>query len=534
MDEISRETAADESCSGWSGMWATRPKAFAGRRGLSLLPRNGLPSFLPLRPLRPLRPLLPLLPLLLAAWTLFSCAPLETTAATAGTAAPAATAGTVGTAATAERSAALRTVPPESVGLSSERLDAVLDLFDDLVAERKIAGGAVLVARKGGVALLGVSGAADVEAGTPMAPDTIFRICSMTKPITSAGVLMLVEEGRLALDDPVGKHLPELRGMQVAVRHETEAGEDYELVPAEREITIRDLLVHTSGITYGFWGREVFSKLYEDAGVSDGLAETEGTMRDNVKRLAALPLMFQPGTAWEYGLSTDILGCVIETVTALTLDEFFRERIFEPLGMRDTSFLVPPGKRPRLAAVYQPGPEGALEKTIERLPAGKVRRGAAVYSASYPLQDSTRFFSGGAGLVSTVPDYFRFLQMMLGGGELDGRRILSPETVAAMTRPWTGDLPLSITSHGDAFGLGVGVVTEAAEDEGLDGLAGPAGLGSGLGSAGTWSWGGFYHTYFFVDPEEEIVAVAMTQLYPWDHLTLWADLRARIYAAVLP
>jgi CubicO group peptidase (beta-lactamase class C family) len=239
-------------------------------------------------------------------------------------------------------------------------------------------------------------------------------------------------------------------------------------------------------------------------------------MGDNVTRLAALPLMFQPASDWEYGLSTDVLGHVIEVVTGQTLEEFFQERIFRPLGMRDTCFHVPPPERSRVAAVYRP----REDKTIERLPGGPVRTGAAVYSASYPFQEEGKYFSGGAGLVSTVHDYYRFLQMLLNGGVLGGTRMLKEEVVQEMVRDQTGRIEIKIKSHGDGFGLGFGVVTKAARDQ-------------GLGSVGTYSWGGFYHTYFWVDPEEELIGIFMSQLYPWDHLNLFTEIRKRTYEAIL-
>lgn len=414
------------------------------------------------------------------------------------------------------RSTSPTTATPSSVGMSEDRLEAVRDQLETLVEDGKIAGGVALVARRGQVVRLDAVGTADVENRLPMTPDTLFRICSMTKPITSVGVLMLVEDGKISLDDRISTHIPSLRDMQVAVPVEQDGVALWRLEPARREITIRDLLTHTTGVTYRFWGHDHFTGLYEEAGVSDGLAETAGTMADNVARLAKVPLMFHPGERWEYGLNTDILGHLIEVVSGQTLDAFLRERVFAPLGMRDTGFRVPPEKATRLAAVYRPHGE---EQTIERLPAGEVRTGAAVHSASYPLDRDSQFFSGGAGLVSTAPDYFRFLQMLLDGGRAGETRLLRAETVAEMTKDHLGDLEIAFDTHGDGFGLGVGVVTPRAADR-------------GLGSVGTFSWGGFYHTYFWVDPQEELIGIVLTQLYPWDHLSLWSDFRTSVYEAL--
>jgi CubicO group peptidase (beta-lactamase class C family) len=403
-------------------------------------------------------------------------------------------------------------VRPEEVGLSSEGLRKVRGLLTKLVEEKKIAGGVALVARNGKVALHAAAGFQDLEAGTPMAPDTIFRICSMTKPVTSLALMMLVEEGRLALSDPVSKFIPEFRGVKVAEKR----GDAYVEVPPEREVTVRHLLTHTAGLTYGFYGRAHFSELYRRAGVSDGLVETEGTMGENCRRLASCPLQFQPGARWDYGLSTDVLGRVVEVASGLTLDEFFRRRIFEPLRMKDTAFRVPPDKRPRLAAVYRP----KADQTVERQPDGPIPLGASSYSSTYPHSGPGTFFSGGAGLVSTAPDYARFLQALLNEGELDGARLAKPETVREMIRDQVPGLRLAFETHGDRFGLGFGVVSEAARDR-------------GLGSAGTFSWGGFYHTYFFADPRKNLLGVVLTQLYPWRHMTLWKDFREAAYRALL-
>jgi CubicO group peptidase (beta-lactamase class C family) len=407
------------------------------------------------------------------------------------------------------------TLAPERARLSRESLQSLHALLEEHVAKQAIAGAVVLVAQRGEVVYLDAAGWQDVAERKPMSPETIFRICSMTKPVTSVAAMILVEEGRLALADPVSRHLPELAGMKVLAPERGDQGGSYVEIPAEREITIHHLLTHTSGLTYGFFGRERLGELYERAGVSDGLVETGGTMAENVRRLAALPLKHQPGSAWEYGLSTDVLGRVIEAASGESLADFFRRRIFEPLGMEDTCFQLEKDKRPRLATVYRPGADGA----VEELPAGIVRRGAAVYSASYPLQDSSRYFSGGAGLVSTAGDYARFLQMLLNGGELDGVRLLQRSTVELMTSPQTGDLDVWIKAHGDAFGLGFGVVTETAR-------------GEGLGSPGTFSWGGFYYTYFFADPEEGLIGLFLAQLQPWGDLKLWDEFRRRVYAAL--
>lgn len=413
--------------------------------------------------------------------------------------------------------AGLPAIRPEEAGLSGEGLRGLRALLEENVAKKSVAGAVGLVARKGKVAWLEAVGSAEIDAGRPMTPETIFRICSMTKPITSVAAMILAEEGKLSLDDPVSKFIPEFTDSRVFVKTPPANGgaEGFELAPAKRGITVRDLLTHTSGLTYGFLGHPHLSELHKKAGITEGLIETDLTLAENARRIASLPLVHQPGTAWEYGLSTDVLGRVVEVASGMSLDAFFKKRIFDPLGMKDSHFRIPAEKRPRLAAAYRPGKEG-----IEELPDGPVGSEAFRYSASYPYAGPGTYHSGGAGLVSTVPDYARFLLMLRNKGELGGARILKKETVEDMTRSHTDGVPIVIQNHGDKFGLGFGVVTPAAKDR-------------GLGSEGTFSWGGFYYTYFWVDPEKDVVAIVMAQLHPWDGRTLWDDFRKRVYAAVM-
>jgi putative heme-binding domain-containing protein len=274
------------------------------------------------------------------------------------------------------------------------------------------------------------------------------------------------------------------------------------------------LLTHTSGLAYSFFAPPPLRQRYEEAGVASGLIETPGTIADNVRRLAAVPLANHPGDAWQYGLSTDVLGRVVEVVSGRTLDEFFRERIFMPLGMKDTHFVLPQEKLPRLAALYRP-----KEGSLERVGKGPQREGEVVYSATYADAGSGAYFSGGAGLVSTAADYTRFLRMLLGGGQLHGVRLLKGETVAEMTRNQIGPFEVPFAVHGNKFGLGFGVHT--AESKSRHGA-----------SVGTYSWGGIFHTYFWVDPREELTGVLLTQLYPFGHLSLWADFQQQVYAAL--
>jgi CubicO group peptidase (beta-lactamase class C family) len=401
----------------------------------------------------------------------------------------------------------LSVIDPEEVGLSSERLRRIEQVVGEQVAAREIAGAVTLVARRGGIAHFKAHGMSDVEAKRPMRTDTLFRIASMTKPITSVAVMMLYEEGRFLLTDPVSLYLPEFKEMKVLP---PEGSPGAAPAPAKRPITIRHLLTHTSGLTY-HWNRRLGPAL-KQAGITHGLIQDEGTLREKMKILATLPLLFHPGERFEYGLSTDVLGCLVEAVSGMSLDEFFRRRIFEPLGMDDTHFFLPEEKVSRLAAVYRRG-EGS---PIERLPEGPVTEEAGtVYSASYPYQGPKRYFSGGGGLVSTAGDYARFAQMLLNGGELDGVRLLSPKSVELMTMNHVGGLDVDF-----GFGLGFGVTRDERDLR-------------ELGSVGRYGWGGFFYTDFFVDPQEELIGVFMAQLHPSGGLRLHEKFRVLATQAII-
>lgn len=400
---------------------------------------------------------------------------------------------------------------PEKVGLSSERLARIDKVMQQYVDEQQIAGVVTLVARRGKVAHLGTYGLADIEEGRPMQANTIFRIASMTKPITSVAVMMLYEEGHFLLNDPVSKYIPEFKDPQVLVPSSN--GDGYTTVPANGEITIRQLLSHTSGISYLFMGREHIAELYRKAGISDGLIQTEGTIGDNVRRLAGLPLFSQPGEVWEYGLSVDVLGYFVEVISGMSLAEFFRERIFRPLRMDDTYFYLPADKVSRLAALYGPAPEGGLDK----FPETPVEFGYLVMSSTYQYSGPRTYYSGGGGLVSTASDYARFLQMMLNGGELNGVRLLSRKTVESITTNHIGGFSIW---GGNKFGLGFGI------------YPGPGESGT-LNSAGSYNWGGIFNTGFWVDPQEQLVGIIMTQLYPNDQSDMRDKFPVLVYQAIV-
>jgi CubicO group peptidase (beta-lactamase class C family) len=379
---------------------------------------------------------------------------------------------------------------PESVGMSSSRLAKIGAALKKEVDDGSFRGAVVMVARKG---KLVYHDAVGMQSGsTPMSEDTIFRIYSMTKPLASVAAMMLVEEGRLQLTDPVGKFLPGFDKLQVSLQTKDAEGTSYKLVPAERPMTVQDLLRHTSGLAYG--------EITQNAPVKEGLEragvyrkdldyEARGlSPREQIERMATVPLAFQPGTTWHYSLSVDMLGRVVEVVSGKRLADFLAERLFKPLNMRDTAFWVPQAKLARLA---EPLEKDRFSGNPNRL----------IDVSAVPANDS-----GGAGAVSTAGDYLRFGQMMLNGGSLDGARVLSRTTVRLMTSDHLGSFinqpmqpgELLLGTKGYTFGLGFAVRQ-------ADGVAGVP------GSAGEFMWAGYAGTYFWVDPKEQITAVLMTQ-----------------------
>ncbi len=397
-------------------------------------------------------------------------------------------------------------VKPETVGLSSERLERISSAVQRSIDDKRIAGAVTLVARRGHVAWFKAQGMADREAGKPMRTDSMFRICSMTKPITSLAVMMLYEEGHFLLEDPVSKYLPEFKNPKVLVK--PASGAPY-TIPATHEITIRDLLRHTSGITYN-WNADL-GPLYKEANVANGLLQYDGTIGDSIKRLAGLPLLFNPGEKWEYSLGVDVLGRLVEVVSGKPLDEFFRTRIFEPLGMKDTYFYPPDNKLERLATAYT----YYDEKGLNRFPDTPITEGPFTYSADYPVSGPKKLFSGGAGLVSTAADYMRFCQMMLDGGKAGNTRLLSRKSVELMTQDQLGKV-----SADQGFGLGFGV----------DGVKTPL---AELGSPGEYNWGGFFYTAFSIDPKEQMIVIFMGQLHPAGDLSLNRQTHELAYQAII-
>jgi CubicO group peptidase (beta-lactamase class C family) len=356
-------------------------------------------------------------------------------------------------------------------------------LINGEIADRRIPGAVVLIERHGKTIYQEAFGWRDEANKVPMTTDTIFQIYSMTKPITSVAALMLVDEGKMRLDDPVAKYIPAFADTRVGVERKNDKGETVlELVPQERPMTIEDLMRHSSGITTGWYGDSLVRKAYAKAGLYAGDFDNA----ELAERVARQPLAEQPGTEWDYGLSTDILGRVIEVVSGKSLYEFEKERLFDPLGMKETSYRVlDPAQQPRLA---------------ELLPEDNVARNAAPRDPRLPR----RWESGAGGLVSTVSDYAQFCRMILRGGELDGRRYLKPETfkVMASNRLWpeSGVNPSAYYFPGDGFGFGLGFAVRTAR-----------GVANGPGSIGELKWDGALGTYFWVDPKEDMFVILMMQ-----------------------
>jgi len=406
-------------------------------------------------------------------------------------------------------------VKAEEVGLSSARLGRIHDHLGRYIDANKLAGTLMLIARYGKIVYLEPQGHLETERKRPVQPDSIFRIYSMTKPIASVGLMMLWEQGRLQLDDPVHAFIPSWRDQRVFVGGNHLA---WKTAPVERPMTVRDLLSHTSGLTYGFMERTNVDAAYRKLGVAD-FTRRGYTTRDMIDELAGLPLEFSPGTRWNYSVSTDVVGYLIELISGQRLDAYLREHVLQPLGMADTSFVVTDEQSKRFAANYQRQPDDTL-KLIDD-PAKSLYR------------DRT-FFSGGGGLVSTAHDYFRFASMMLNKGELDGIRLLGRKTVELMTMnhlPDGEDLTtlaepgmFTETAYaGVGFGLGFSVMQSPARAQ----IA---------GTPGEFAWGGAAGTAFWIDPGEQLIAVFMTQImqmglpapYP-----LRRQLRTLVYSAVI-
>ena len=384
-----------------------------------------------------------------------------------------------------KKSLPLSEASPESVGMSTERLSRIDSMLQQAVAADKIPGAVALVARNGKIVFYKAFGMADNQSGRKMQRDDIFRIASQTKAVTATGVMILWEEGKFRLDDPISKYIAEFKNPQV-LKDFNPKDSSYTTVPATSEITIRQLLNHTSGLGYGLiGGDDRIRKIYQKAGIVDAFCSENITIGDNTRKLAKLPLLFNPGEKYSYCEGLDVLGYLIELESGMPLDVFLRTRLFGPLGMNDTWFYLPDDKASRLVSVQKPEN-------------GKwVRYPVTFYDPEYPIKGAKKFFPGGAGLSSTARDYATLLQMYLNGGELNGKRILSRTTIQSMmgnqnTKIWGED------SDG-YYAMAFFVTTARGQDKG------------GSGSAGTFLWGGYFNTSYFADPKENVIGIIMKQ-----------------------
>ncbi len=411
---------------------------------------------------------------------------------------------------------------PEAAGMSKRAFDRIEDLLKRRYIDTgRFPGTQLLVFRRGNVVHSAVQGFADLERKAPVKDDTIFRIYSMTKPITSVAFMMLFEEGRVALDEPVHKYIPEWKNLGV---FQAGLASAFLTKPPARPMQIVDLLRHTSGLTYGFQQRSNIDAAYREGKI--GEVEKSGTLQSMIEALAKIPLEFSPGDAWNYSVSTDVIGYLIEKISGQPFDQFLKERIFDPLGMNDTDFFVPAEKAHRFAACYNADPGGMMSFHAAEKKGGLSLQDDPTKSS---FLERPTFISGGGGLCSTAADYLTFCRALLNGGELGGVRIIGPKTLKLMTAnhlPGGRDLPAmsrsmfaEATYNGIGFGLGFAVTMDPAQT-----LL--------PGSAGEYAWGGAATTSFWIDPAEELIAIFMTQVLPSSAYPVRRELRSMVYAAI--
>jgi len=392
----------------------------------------------------------------------------------------------------------LQMAPAMSVNVSASRLQRVDQVIQNSINKKEIAGAVAFIARDGKIVYNKAFGYSDAISKQPLSTDNIFRIASQTKAITSVAVMMLFEEGKFLLDDPISKYIPAF-AKPVVLDQFNAADSSYTTVPAKREVTIRDLLTHTSGIDYSVIGSANYKAIYGKAGIPVGFENGSLSLKDAIDRLGKLPLAHQPGEKFTYGLNTDVLGRLVEVASGTSLDKFFQERIFKLLGMNDTYFFLPKEKQSRLVTIHKYDDQSNLIR-YERN--GNI-------TADYPTRNGT-YFSGGAGLSTTIADYAVFLQMLLNKGVYNGKRLLARHTVEMMTTNQIGDLNL----RGDKFGLGFQITSKQSQ----------AKLGQ---TEGSFAWGGYFGTTYWVDPVEKLVCLIYTQQSP-----LKSDLHDKFRAAV--
>ncbi len=397
----------------------------------------------------------------------------------------------------------LSKVKPEEVGMSSEHLGRIDNLINDLVTRQQIPGATVLILRNGKTAFTKSYGYSDLDKKTLLKDNDIFRIASQTKAITSLAVMMLFEEGKFLLDEPVHKYIPEFKSPTVLISF-NEKDSSYTTEPAKSEITIRQLLTHTSGIDYAAIGSKEMKAIYAKAGVPSGIGTNNIVLADKMKILGKLPLRHQPGEKFTYGLNTDVLGYLVEVLAKTSLDDFFAKRIFAPIGMKDTYFYLPKEKYSRLVALYET--KGDRLMKIE----------GNAYDKSDPNYPNTpgTYYSGGAGLSSTVEDYAKFLQLFLNGGIYNGTRLLSRKTVELML---TNQVQPPLTTQ---FGLGFGLETSQNDYQSIL-------------SSGSFSWGGAFNTHYWADPKEKLVGLIFTNMYNSPYWNIGDKFKVLTYQAIV-
>ena len=393
----------------------------------------------------------------------------------------------------------------ESVGMNTDRLKRIDIVLQEYIDKKQVEGAVAIIVKNGKIVYYKGVGIDDRDAKTSLNRDAIFRIASQTKAITSTAVMMLFEEGKFLLDDPVSKYIPSFKNPQI-IDQFNETDSSYTVKPAKREITIRELLTHTSGISYPGIGSKEAKAIYAKNNIPSGIGTPDYKLADVISRLGKLPLVHEPGEKFTYGLNIDVLGYLVEVLSGKSLDSFLKERIFGPLGMKDTYFYLPENKKNRLAKLYTEDKEGKTIKAESR----------AGFNIDYPKENGT-LFAGGAGLTSTAYDYAVFLQTFLNGGEYNGKRILSPAVVHLMTQNQIGEL-----SNGrNKFGLGFAIVTEK------EAARIPV-------SVGAFDWGGILGTTYWADPKDKIVALLMTQKYP---NAVWGEMQDKfkvlVYQAIV-
>ena len=406
----------------------------------------------------------------------------------------------------------LQSVLPETQGLSSARLKQIDANINQWIKEDQLNGATMIILRNGKIVYHKAFGFSNKQKNIPMKTDNIFRIASMTKPIISIAAMMLYEDGKFLLTDPISKYIPEFKNPVVIDKYNA-TDTTYTTVPAKREITIRDILSHTSGIGYAQIGSATANAIYYKNKINGGIGTPYSTLKEVITRLAKLPLMVQPGEEYYYGLNTDVLGYLVEVISGMPLDKYLQQKIFEPLGMKDTYFFLPKEKQARLVELYtQENNNIRIQDSLISL--------NGTFSRDFPKTSNGTYFSGGAGLSSTAYDYALFGQMLLNGGEFFGKRILSPATIQLMTSNQIGDLLMwGDTNRTRRFGLGFGILTDYAER-------------TTMIPAGSYGWDGMFASHYWTDPKSKIVVVFMRNIWPTEHWDYGDRIKPLIYQAL--